>query len=38
MQTQVDIAIAGGGPVGLAIAGMLIARGIDANKIARDRC
>ena len=34
MQTQVDIAIAGGGPVGLAIAGMLIARGIDAHKIA----
>ena len=34
MQTQVDIAIAGGGPVGLAIAGMLISRGIDANKIA----
>jgi 2-octaprenyl-6-methoxyphenol hydroxylase len=34
MQTQVDIAIAGGGPVGLAIAGMLIARGINAKKIA----
>ena len=34
MQTQVDIAIAGGGPVGLALAGMLIARGTPAKNIA----
>lgn len=34
MQTKVDIAIAGGGPVGLALAGMLIARGTPAKNIA----
>ena len=34
MQTHVDIAIAGGGPVGLAIARMLIARGMSAQRIA----
>ena len=34
MQTHVDIAIAGGGPVGLAIASMLIARGMSAQHIA----
>jgi len=34
MQTQVDIAIAGGGPVGLALASMLIARGTPAKNIA----
>lgn len=34
MQTRVDIAIVGGGPVGLSLAVMLIARGIAADKIA----
>lgn len=30
---SVDIAIAGGGPVGLALAGMLVARGVDAQRL-----
>lgn len=34
MDRQVDIAIVGGGPVGLALAAMLAARGVDARKIA----
>lgn len=34
MATQVEIAIVGGGPVGLALASMLVARGIDAHAIA----
>lgn len=34
MHTDVDIAIAGGGPVGLAIAGMLMSRGMSAQRIA----
>jgi len=34
MQTRVDIAIVGGGPVGLSLAAMLVARGIAADKIA----
>ncbi len=34
MGAQVDIAIVGGGPVGLALAAMLAARGIDAVRIA----
>ena len=32
-QARFDIAIAGGGPVGLALAGMLLARGVDASRI-----
>ena len=32
-QARFDIAIAGGGPVGLALAGMLLARGVDARRI-----
>ncbi len=31
---HVDVAIVGGGPVGLALAAMLVARGVDAAKIA----
>lgn len=34
MNLQVDIAIVGAGPVGLALAAMLAARGVDARKIA----
>ena len=34
MHTRVDIAIVGGGPVGLSLAAMLVAQGIDPNKIA----
>jgi 2-octaprenyl-6-methoxyphenol hydroxylase len=34
MPTRVDIAIVGGGPVGLSLAAMLVAQGIDPNKIA----
>lgn len=34
MGKQVDIAIVGGGPVGLALAAMLTARGVDARRIA----
>ncbi len=34
MSTQVDIAIVGGGPVGLALASMLVARGVDSRKVA----
>ncbi len=31
---DIDIAIAGGGPVGMALAAMLLARGVDASRIA----
>lgn len=34
MDGRVDIAIVGGGPVGLALAAMLAARGVDARRIA----
>lgn len=34
MNRQVDIAIVGGGPVGLALASMLVARGVEARRIA----
>ena len=34
METRFDIAIVGGGPVGLALASMLVSRGVDAHKIA----
>ncbi len=34
MHTRVDIAIVGGGPVGLSLATMLVAHGIDPGKIA----
>ena len=34
MQTHYDIAVIGGGPVGLALASMLVARGVDARRIA----
>lgn len=34
MQTRVDIAIVGGGPVGLSLAAMLVSHGIAPNKIA----
>jgi len=34
MQTSVDIAIVGGGPVGLSLVAMLVAQGIDSGKIA----
>jgi 2-octaprenyl-6-methoxyphenol hydroxylase len=34
MDSRADIAIVGGGPVGLALASMLVARGVDASTIA----
>jgi len=34
MHTSVDIVIVGGGPVGLSLAAMLVAQGIDSGKIA----
>ncbi len=34
MRSPVDIAIVGGGPVGLALASMLVARGVDARTLA----
>ncbi|MFM7759556.1 MAG: FAD-dependent monooxygenase, partial [Burkholderiaceae bacterium] len=33
MHTQVDIAIVGGGPIGLSLAAMLVARGIHPDKL-----
>jgi len=33
MHTQVDIAIIGGGPIGLSLAAMLVARGINPDKL-----
>ena len=34
MRTEIDIAIVGGGPVGLSLATMLVAQGIDPGKLA----
>ncbi len=34
MNAAVDIAIVGGGPVGLSLAAMLVLRGVDPGKVA----